>query len=244
MRMPNTALVSANMVPVVTRPPNRDQSAALGQLAAGVAHGIRNPLTSIQLLVQTLYERSAVRSTAAKDLKIIEHELRRIERCVQSLLDYAHPPVPHFRPLDLAQQVALVLTVIASRARAQGVAVEFDPPAAAVMVMGDFDQLHHLLLNLTLNALDAMKTGGELQIDLTDAAHDQLELCVRDTGHGIAAALLPVLFQPFLSTKETGLGLGLATARQYAEAHGGALTAANKPDGGACFTLRLPALRA
>jgi two-component system sensor histidine kinase HydH len=216
--------------------------AALRQLAAGVAHEIRNPLTSIKLLVQTLHECRTARGGVAKDFQIIEQEIHRIDRCVQTLLDYAQPPPPLFRPLDLSQQVGLVLAVIGERARKQHVVVEFTAPAAPLMVMADFEQIHQLLLNLTLNALDAMKKGGELKVVLTGLADDWVEVCVLDTGPGIAAKVLPSLFQPFATTKEMGLGLGLATSRHFAEANGGSLTATNRAEGGACFKLRLPAM--
>jgi two-component system, NtrC family, sensor histidine kinase HydH len=240
--MPNWAGTAANMVPIPLRPLAADQLKALGQLAAGVAHEIRNPLTSIKLLVQTLQEDRAARSAHAKDFQIIEQEIRRIERCVETLLDYAQPAPPQFRPLDLGQQVGLVLAVIAERARKQRVKVEFTPAPAPMMVMGDFEQLHHLLLNLMLNALDAMRNGGRLVVVLNEAGAGEMELRVLDTGPGIATKLLPALFQPFISTKEKGLGLGLATSRHIAETHGGNLSAENRPEGGACFILRLPAL--
>ncbi len=220
-----------------------EQLAALGQLAAGVAHEIRNPLTSIKMLVQTLREDPEVRGSAAEDLQVIELEIRRMERCLQTFLDYARPPKPDFKPVDLEQPVARTLALIGGRARKQGVNVEFTPPQEPVLVTADTEQLQQLLVNLTLNALDVMPRGGTLRLEVRQPAPDRAEVSVRDTGPGIAAKLLPGLFQPFVSTKETGLGLGLVTSRRIAEAHGGSLTAANPPGGGACFTLRLPSLQ-
>ena len=219
-----------------------EQLAALGQLAAGVAHEIRNPLTSIKMLVQTLGEDLDARGAAAEDLQIIELEIRRMERSLQTFLDYARPPKPDFRPLDLAEPVRRTLDLIGGRARKQKVALEFTPPPAPVTVTADAEQIQQLLVNLTLNALDVMPRGGTLHIDLRQAGPAQAELCVRDTGPGIAVKVLPTLFQPFVSTKETGLGLGLVTSRRIAESHGGTLAASNQLGGGACFTLRLAAL--
>jgi signal transduction histidine kinase len=221
-----------------------EQLAALGQLAAGVAHEIRNPLTSIKMLVQTLREDLDARNTAAEDLQVIELEIRRMERCLQMFLDYARPPKPDCRPLDLTQPIGRTLALIAGRARKQSVTVDFSPPPAPVMVQADGEQMQQLLVNLTLNALDVMPRGGTLRIDLRETASHEAELCVRDTGPGIAAQLLPALFQPFVSTKETGLGLGLVTSRRIAETHGGSLSAGNQTEGGACFTVRLPLLEA
>lgn len=219
-----------------------EQLAALGQLAAGVAHEIRNPLTSIKLLVQTLREDLDARGSAVEDLQIIEQEIRRMERCLQSFLDYARPPKPDCRPLALEQPIQRTLALIAGRANKQQVDVQFLAPPEPVFVTADGEQIQQLLVNLTLNALDAMPRGGVLSVDLFGHG-SQVELRVCDTGPGIAERLLPLLFQPFVSTKETGLGLGLVTARRIAELHGGSLEAENRPEGGACFVLRLPALQ-
>jgi two-component system, NtrC family, sensor histidine kinase HydH len=215
-----------------------EQLAALGQLAAGVAHEIRNPLTSIKLLVQTLREDSDSR-TADEDLHVIELEIRRMERCLQTFLDYARPPQPERRPLDLAVPIHRTLALIAGRARKQNVNVQFNAPVSPVMVVADAELLCQLLLNLALNSLDAMPLGGTLAFTLGDESREA-ELTVSDTGPGIPDTLLPALFQPFVSTKETGLGLGLVTSRRIAETHGGVLLGANRPEGGACFRLRLP----
>jgi signal transduction histidine kinase len=217
-----------------------EQLAALGQLAAGVAHEIRNPLTSIKMLVQTLREDLEARG-AAEDLQIIEIEIRRMERCLQTFLDYARPPKPDFRPLDLAQPIGRTLALVGGRARKQHVTIDYTPPANPIVVTADSEQIQQLFVNLTLNALDAMPRGGGLAISYRRLTGD-VEVSVCDTGPGIALQVLPVLFKPFTSTKETGLGLGLVTSRRIAEAHGGSLVAQNRPDGGACFTLRLPLL--
>ena len=99
-----------------------------------------------------------------------------------------------------------------------------------------------VLLNLTLNALDVMPHGGTLTIRLRGPEHGWAELSVHDSGPGIAAAIQPRLFEPFVSDKETGLGLGLSVSRRIVEDHGGTLRAHNRPEGGACFVVRLPAM--
>jgi two-component system sensor histidine kinase HydH len=109
-------------------------------------------------------------------------------------------------------------------------------------VEADQDQLQQLLLNLVLNALDAMPGGGAVEIDLRPPRDGHVELYVRDTGPGIAPHILPKVFETFVSSKETGVGLGLPVSRRIAEDHGGSLSAYNLPGGGACFLLRLPAL--
>jgi signal transduction histidine kinase len=218
-----------------------EQMAAVGQVAAGVAHEIRNPLTSIKGLVQVNLREADARGLPAEDLRVIEHEVRRMERTLQTFLDFARPPRPDRRRLDLAVVVDRVCAVVGGRARKQRVALRFLRPDVPVWLDGDQDQLQQLLLNLVLNALDAMPDGGAVEIDLRPPRDGHVELLVRDTGPGIAADILPKVFETFVSSKETGIGLGVPVSRRIAEDHGGTLTAFNLPGGGACFVLRLPA---
>ncbi len=217
-----------------------DQLVAVGQMAAGVAHELRNPLTSIKMLVQANREEAEARDLPTEDLQIIEQEIRRMERCLQTFLDFARPPQPERRPVSLAVLVDRMFTLVEGRARKQHVTLHFSPPTTPVIVEADADQMQQLLVNLALNALDAMPQGGSLDVSLGAPAHGQVELRVCDTGPGIAPALLPRLFEPFVSSKETGLGLGLVVSRRIAESHGGNLWVTNPPHGGACFVLRLP----
>jgi PAS domain S-box-containing protein len=218
-----------------------EQMAAVGQVAAGVAHELRNPLTSIKGLVQVNLREAAARGLPADDLRIIEHEIRRMERTLQTFLDFARPPQPNRRRLDLAVVVERVQALVGGRARKQGVRLAFHQPDEPAQVDGDQDQLQQLLLNLVLNALDALPHGGAVEIDLRPPRDGHVELLVRDTGPGIAPHILPKVFETFVSSKETGVGLGLPVSRRIAEDHGGSLTAYNLPAGGACFALRLPA---
>src|SRR5712691_33160 len=217
-----------------------DQLVAVGQMAAGVAHELRNPLTSIKMLVQANREEAEARDLPTEDLQIIEQEIRRMERCLQTFLDFARPPQPARRPVSLAGLVDRMFALVEGRARKQHVTLHCTPPHTPVIVEADADQMQQLLVNLALNALDAMPQGGSLDVSLGAPAHGQVELRVCDTGPGIAPALLPRLFEPFVSSKETGLGLGLVVSRRIAESHGGNLWVTNPPHGGACFILRLP----
>ncbi|MBX3415795.1 MAG: hypothetical protein KF708_24130 [Pirellulales bacterium] len=220
-----------------------DQLALVGQMAAGVAHEIRNPLTSIKLLVQSGQKEGAASDLSDDDLRIIEQEIRRMERSLQRFLDFARPPRPEQRPLDLVALVEQTLALIEGRARKQQVDVELDAPGRPLLVNADQDQLQQLVLNLVINALDVMAEGGRLLIWLRQTARE-VELRVEDTGPGISAELMPRLFDPFVSTKETGVGLGLAVSYRIAERHAGRLWAEpDRPAGaGACLCLVLPAL--
>jgi C4-dicarboxylate-specific signal transduction histidine kinase len=220
-----------------------EQLAAVGQMAAGVAHELRNPLTTIKMLVQTNRREARARGLPADDLQLMEEEVGLMERCLQTFLDFARPPRPERRPLDPSAVVERVLALVEGRARKQRVRLEFTRPPLPVIVEADGAQLQQVLVNLALNALDAMPRGGTLAVDLGPPVHGQVELRVQDTGPGVAPEILPRLFEPFVSGKETGLGLGLAVSRRIAEGHGGSLRVTNPPEGGACFVLRLPQLR-
>jgi PAS domain S-box-containing protein len=216
------------------------QQAAVAQLATGVAHEIRNPLTSVKMLVQAAREDRNGGTIEKEDLQVIEDEIRRMERSVQTFLDYARPPKPECRWLDVASIVRRAFALTEARADRQEVALTFDPPVAPVAVEADAEQMQQLLLNLTLNGLDAMPRGGELRVELEDRAEEQVELRVLDTGRGISPEVFSHLFEPFVTSKKTGVGLGLVISRRIAEDHGGTLTACDRPQGGACFVLTLP----
>lgn len=219
-----------------------EQMMALGQVAAGVAHELRNPLTAIKGLIQVNLRKASADVIPSEDLTVIEHEIRRMERTLHTFLDFARPPQPHRRRLIPAELVARVFAVVKGRARKQNVELRLVQPEIPVAVEGDHDHLQQLLLNLVLNALDGMVDGGTAEIEIRPPRDGSVEIYVRDTGPGIAPHILPKVFETFVSSKETGMGLGLPVSKRIAEEHGGSLSAYNLPGRGACFLLRLPAL--
>ena len=216
-----------------------EQLAAVGQLAAGVAHEIRNPLTSIKLLVQTSLEAGAP-ALAGDDLRLIEGEVRRMEKSLQTFLEFARPQKSERKPTDLVALVQDVVGLLQGRAEKQKVAITVDSSARELTVPADREKLRQVLVNLGLNALDAMPTGGKLDLSVRPGIRGRVQLEIADTGPGVAEGILPRLFQPFVSGKETGLGLGLVISKRIVDDHGGTLAAANRPDGGACFFITLP----
>jgi signal transduction histidine kinase len=214
-----------------------EQLAAVGQLAAGVGHELRNPLTSVKLLVQAGLEDGAL---PADDLRVIDGEVRRMEQSLQTFLDFARPPRTERRPTPLAPLVREVADLLRGRADKQKVAVRLDLPAADLTVPADREQLRQVLVNLFLNALDAMPAGGTLEATVRPSRPGRVQLEVADTGPGISREQLPRLFQPFASTKDTGLGLGLVISKRIVEAHAGTLGAANRRGRGASFFVTLP----
>jgi two-component system sensor histidine kinase HydH len=213
-----------------------EQLAAVGQLAAGVAHEIRNPLTSIKMLVQAGLEDGAL---PAEDLRVMEPEVRRMERSLRTFLDFARPPRPERRPTSLNEVVQHTVGLIQGRAAKQRVEVSTDLPPEGVWLIGDGQQLEQVLINLTLNSLDVMPSGGALKVSLRSTPTEAV-IEVADVGPGLSPEVLERLFHPFVSSKPTGLGLGLVICRRIVEDHGGTVNAANGPNGGAVFTVRLP----
>jgi signal transduction histidine kinase len=216
-----------------------EQLAAVGQLAAGVAHEIRNPMTSVKMLVQAgLADGDTL---TPEDLRIIEGEVRRVEKSLQTFLDFARPPKPDRRPTDLAAVLRGVVELIRGRAEKQRVQLELDLPPYDASLVADGEQLRQVFVNVCLNALDVMPSGGKLRISLHETAARRLQVEIADTGPGIARNIAPRLFEPFVSSKDTGLGLGLVISRRVVEDHGGTIAAANRRDGGASFFIALPA---
>jgi two-component system sensor histidine kinase HydH len=217
-----------------------EQLAAVGQVAAGVAHELRNPLTSIKLLVHANRGEVESHGLPLEDFDVMDQEIRRMDQCLQAFLDFARPPKAVRHPTDLVALVERALMLVRGRAGKQKVALHFTHPGGAFAVEADGEQIVQVLVNLALNALDVMPRGGRLGVDLQNTNTGQVRLRIQDNGPGISPDVLPHLFEPFVSKKETGLGLGLAISRRIVEGHDGSLRGWNRPQGGACFELCLP----
>jgi signal transduction histidine kinase len=217
-----------------------EQLAAVGRLGASVAHEIRNPLAGIKMLVDAAVRPQKPQPLSGEDLQVIRREIARLEQTVEGLLDLARVPPPERGILDLREAVSRAATLIGTRARQQGVRVDVHTGEQPVLVSGDRGQLHTVLVNLFLNALDVMPQGGCLSVALEQTPQRQACLTITDTGSGILPEMSGRLFTPFASSKPTGTGLGLSISRSIVEQHGGHLQARNRPEGGACFTVTLP----
>jgi signal transduction histidine kinase len=218
-----------------------EQLAAVGQLAAGVAHEVRNPLTGIKMLVEVALRPKDPRPLEREDLEVIRREVTRLEQTVQGFLDFARLPAPHKSAGDVRDDVAAARDLVRVRAQGQAVTVHGRVPEGPAEACVDHGQLRTVLVNLLLNALDATPGGGRVDVDLEPTPGGGLRLSVTDTGPGIPEHVVGRLFTPFATTKPTGTGLGLSLSRRIAEEHGGTLTAANRPGGGAEFVLTIPA---
>jgi signal transduction histidine kinase len=225
-----------------------EQLAALGQIAAGLAHELRNPLTAIKILVQSASEGEA--SLGGRDLRVLEEEITRLEASIQTFLDFARPPKLERRHFELQSVLRPTLDLVRPRADQQNVRLAADIPHQPLIVDGDPSLVRQVVLNLLLNALDAVPSDSMVSLRAHMEASDddmaakspngRVVIEVADSGPGLPAGLADRIFEPFVSTKETGLGLGLCICKRVVEAHAGDIQAANRPEGGALFTVRLP----
>jgi signal transduction histidine kinase len=230
-----------------------EQLAAVGQLAAGMAHELRNPLTSMKILVQAAMGRGDSRggrgddgaspspgAMGDRDLIVLEEEITRLERLIQSFLQFAKPPLLEKRTVDIKPLINQAVKFVSGRAALCSTRIETSLPEAEVRGTVDAAQFRQVLLNLLLNALDATAAGGIVWVDLRTEPNGWLRLSIADNGKGLPPSLGNQIFAPFVTTKETGLGLGLSISKRIVESHGGEIAAANRPAGGAEFTIRLP----
>ncbi|WDQ17153.1 sensor histidine kinase [Rhodopirellula sp. P2] len=215
------------------------QMTTLAQLATGVAHEIRNPLTSIKMLIQVNRSKFAEEGLPTDDLELVEQEIRRMERSVNSLLDFARPEEGEQSVFPIQNVIQKTTQLIEGRCGQQGVKLTVECDETPIHIEGDASQIQQLLLNLSLNALDALPDGGEVTIRVV-ANNGELEVSVVDTGDGIRDDMLAKLFTPFSTSKPTGVGLGLGICRRIANSHHGTLTGENRAQGGAEFRLTLP----
>ena len=212
-----------------------EKLAGIGRLAAGVAHEINNPLGVI-LGYAKLLERRAESTATRDDLRVIQDETLRAKEIVSDLLDFSRPQEPAHDPVDLHDAGEEVVGRLREARLLDGIEVTL---AGAAVARGDAARLRQVLLNLLRNAAEAAGPGGRIEVTIT-ARGGEARVTVADSGPGIDERARARLFEPFFTTKERGTGLGLALSRAIARAHGGDLEAANRPAGGAVFTLRVP----
>jgi signal transduction histidine kinase len=220
-----------------------EQMVVVGQLAAGLAHEIKNPLAGIKAAMQVLADEAPLSAEDRGVLEQVAQEVVRLEGLMKSFLNFAKPAKPQLVPLDVNAVLEMALALSATRspaASASPIALE-KQLAPVPAIMADPMQLQQVLLNLVLNAVDAMGGGGTLRVrtSVPDRA-GAVQIEISDTGHGIRSEHADKIFQPFFTTKAEGTGLGLAISKRLVEQHGGSICTAPNPGGGTVFRVRLP----
>jgi len=227
----------------------RDRLAALGEMAAGLAHEIRNPLGSIKASAQYLAETSEHPEDRAEFLEIIVDEVDRLNRVVSSFLDYARPAHSDPEPISVNAAVHLTLQLLRPECDSANVTlhITLDPDLPKVRI--DIEHLRQVLINLIQNAVQAMIGGGDVFVEtrtqdrfrVGEGARRWAQISVRDTGPGIAPGLLANLFVPFVTTKQQGTGLGLAISHRIVSEAGGRIDVRSREGFGTTFVVLLPA---
>lgn len=215
--------------------------ASLGNLAAGVAHEIRNPLSSIKGFATHFRERFRNSPKDENTAGIMIQEVDRLDRVIGQLLDYARPLTMHLQEIQIQTIIQHALRMTETQARNKGISLQADLPPEIPAVGIDPDRMKQVFLNLFLNALGAMETGGVLTVTLKASANGRIRIEVRDTGVGIAPQNLDRIFDPYFTTKPSGAGLGLAIVQKIIDAHDAEIQIASTPGRGTTVTIVLPA---
>ncbi len=216
--------------------------ASLGRLAAGVAHEIRNPLSSIKGFATYFKERYRDNPDDQKTSEIMIQEVDRLNRVITQLLEFARPPVVQKKRASLQSLIQHSLKMIERQASAKQIRVLPHLPSEIREVNLDPDGINQVLLNLYLNAVEAMDPGGTLSVSLSvDDGPTRVKIMVSDTGSGIRKEDLEHIFDPYFTTKQTGTGLGLAIVHKIIEAHGGEVRAESEIGRGTSVTVLIPA---
>lgn len=216
--------------------------ADLGRLTSGVGHEVKNPINAIVVHLELLREKLARRdSSAERHVDVIQNEIRRLDRVVQTLIDFSRPVELDLALHDLRSIVTTVLTLAAPDLEQRSVRVVSLMPSAPVWVRVDSDLIQQALLNVLLNGAQAMAdSGGELRVDLRQHGHEA-QLRVRDSGCGIPREIQDRIFNLYFTTKRDGSGIGLAMTYRILQLHNGSIQVESEIDQGTLFTLRIPA---
>lgn len=213
--------------------------AILAAVATGLAHEIRNPLAGIAGVIEIVGRDLPDASPARAVVKDVRREIARINRIVSDLLRMARPRPPKIRKSDLNMTVEQALTLVRQQALAKSVEIKFLKEDPALEAQHDSDQIHQVLVNLLLNAIQAIEKSGVVTVGVR-SQESMAVVEVADNGRGIAPKNLPNIFRPFFTTKGDGTGLGLSLARRIVEDHGGRIEVTSTVGRGTTFAVFLP----
>ncbi len=218
-----------------------ERLAAIGRMAGGVAHEVRNPLSSIKGLAFFLKNKFPAGSREQESASLLVQETERLNRTITEMLDLTRPAPLQFEAVDMAELLAQSLALMQAELAERQIDVRLDCAGGLPLVHGESDRLRQVLMNVLLNALQAMEGGGKLTVTAA-AAHDSgwLDILVSDTGRGIPAELLPQVFYPYFTTRESGTGIGLAISHKIIMEHKGSIDIQSEPGQGTVVHIRLP----
>lgn len=216
-----------------------DRLSALGQLSAGMAHEIRNPLGSIKGGIEIIEEGIDEHSKKYEFIQIIKKEINRLDRKISDFLKYAKPASPERRKNNINNLVTSVISLVEKRAEQENISIDTKLADKLPDILIDSDQIRQALLNIVLNAIQSIKGEGLITI-YTGRGDNFLNISVSDNGSGIASENIDRLFDPFFTTKDDGTGLGLSITFQIIKAHGGEIEVKQNENRGSTFNIKLP----
>ena len=217
--------------------------AAIGRLTSGVGHEVKNPINAIVVHLELLRSKMTADSGAERHLDIIQSEIRRLDRVVQTLVDFSRPVELQLQDQDLRGIVSSVLMLASAEMETRKITVRSDVPDFPVNVRVDADLIRQALLNVVLNGAQAMANGGDLSVRLTEDGRFA-NLKVEDHGEGIPSEIRDRIFDLYFTTKRDGSGIGLAMTYRILQLHHGRLDVESRLGKGSTFTLRIPAISA
>lgn len=217
--------------------------ASIGRLTAGVGHEVKNPINAIVVHLELLRNKVQVGGDALRHLDIIQSEIRRLDRVVQTLVDFSRPVELQLKDQDLRGVVSSVLALASADLQNRGITVESQAPPRPVACRVDADLLEQALLNVVLNGAQAMATGGKLEVRLTEDTR-WAYIRIRDHGEGIPDEIRARIFDLYFTTKKEGSGIGLAMTYRIVQMHHGQIDVESKAGSGTTFVLRLPLISA
>jgi signal transduction histidine kinase len=217
--------------------------ASIGRLTAGVGHEVKNPINAIVVHLELLRNKVQVGGDALRHLDIIQSEIRRLDRVVQTLVDFSRPVELQLKDQDLRSVVSSVLMLASAELQTRGITVESNAPPRSVPCRVDADLMEQALLNIVINGAQAMATGGRLEVRLTEDSR-WAYIRIRDHGEGIPDDIRARIFDLYFTTKKEGSGIGLAMTYRIVQMHHGQIDVESKTGSGTTFVLRLPLISA
>jgi len=210
----------------------------VGQMAAGVAHEIKNPLASIKGAMEIMTDDTVSESDRVEFRDVMSREIKRIDGTVTEFLAFARPREANMHEIDLSSALEQAVRQVSPKVTSSGMSITTHI-APKVTIIGDAEKLHQAFANLILNSVEASASGARIDVALASNDHEA-RINLRDYGCGIPSTHLGRIFEPFFSTKASGTGLGLAIVKSIVEAHHGSISVASKPEIGTIFTITLP----
>jgi len=220
-----------------------ERLSSLGELAAGVAHELRNPLAGIKLNTQMLARQKDLTNMERRILQSTQEGIEKIQKIIDDMLNFARPKAAHFQEENINEVVAKSLAIIQGKSKKENITLVFEKEEGLPNLFIDAHQIQQVLINLIINAIQAMEKGGTLTIRTFSPAQGGVGIEIRDTGVGIPETHLKKIFDPFFTTKSEGTGLGLSISLKILENHGASLEVQSQEGKGSSFTIFFPAER-